>query len=213
MELRSLLGKVNGNALHIVGIGVGAWGSVFIASLQDAYGALRDSVQMRIWRRGGKEVDKPTVEHLFEVINGREEVLRRLICKCAYFKYVEARLGDCTLYADEILQDGLYVNMIDIPLCPFKVVTNLQEAVWDAAIVVNALPSTKIHPVYQQIGHFWREHRSMLVIISLAKGVEAALQPVPHIITPTQMIVDTNNYHATHSLRTLLYKKVLKVRA
>jgi glycerol-3-phosphate dehydrogenase (NAD+) len=32
----------------------------------------------------------------------------------------------------------------------------------------------------------------MPVIISLAKGVEAALQPIPHIITPTQMIVDTS---------------------
>jgi hypothetical protein len=26
------------------------------------------------------------------------------------------------------------------------------------------------------------------VIISLAKGIEAALEPVPHIITPTKMI-------------------------
>ncbi len=32
-ELRSLLGKVDGDALRIVGIGVGAWGSVFIALL------------------------------------------------------------------------------------------------------------------------------------------------------------------------------------
>jgi len=199
-ELRSLLGKVDGDALRIVGIGAGAWGSVFIALLQDAYGPLRDSVQMRIWRRGGKEVDKPTAEHLFEVINAREEVLRRLIRKCAYLKYVEARLGDRTLYADEILRDGFCVNMIDTPLCPLKVVTNLQEAVWDADIVVNALPSTEIRPVFQQIGHFWRERRTMPVIISLAKGVEAALQPVPHIITPTQMIVDTTGVPAENVL-------------
>ncbi|KAH8974772.1 hypothetical protein BDL97_01G119200 [Sphagnum fallax] len=199
-ELRSLLGKVDGDALRIVGIGAGAWGSVFIALLQDAYGALRDSVQMRIWRRGGKEVDKPTAEHLFEVINAREEVLRRLIRKCAYLKYVEARLGDRTLYADEILRDGFCVNMIDTPLCPLKVVTNLQEAVWDADIVVNALPSTEIRPVFQQIGRFWRERRTMPVIISLAKGVEAALQPVPHIITPTQMIVDTTGVPAENVL-------------
>jgi hypothetical protein len=26
-------------------------------------------LQMQIWRRGGKEVDKPTTEHMFEVIN------------------------------------------------------------------------------------------------------------------------------------------------
>ncbi len=32
-ELRSLLRKVDGDALRIVGIGVGAWGSVFIALL------------------------------------------------------------------------------------------------------------------------------------------------------------------------------------
>ncbi|CAK9215893.1 unnamed protein product [Sphagnum troendelagicum] len=139
---------------------------------------------MQIWRRGGKEVDKPTAEHLFEVINAQEEVLRRLIRKCAYLKYVEARLGDRTLYADEILRDGFCINMIDTPLCPFKVVTNLQEAVWDADIVVNILLSTETRPVFQQIGHFWREGRTMPVIISLAKGVEAALQPVPHIITP-----------------------------
>ncbi len=152
------------------------------------------NVQMRIWRRGGKEVDKPTAEHLFEVINAREDVLRRLIRKCAYLKYVEARLGDRTLYADEILRDGFCLNMIDTPLCPLKVVTNLQEAVWDADIVVNALPSTEIRPVFQQIGRYWRERRTMPVIISLAKGVEAVLQPVPHIITPTQMIVDTSKF-------------------
>jgi len=199
-ELRSLLGKLDGDALRIVGVGAGAWGSVFIALLQDAYGALRDSVQMRIWRRGGKEVDKPTAEHLFEVINAREDVLRRLIRKCAYLKYVEARLGDRTLYADEILRDGFCLNMIDTPLCPLKVVTNLQEAVWDADIVVNALPSTEIRPVFQQIGRFWRERRTMPVIISLAKGVEAALQPIPHIITPTQMIVDTTGVPAENVL-------------
>jgi hypothetical protein len=45
-ELRSLLGKVDGDALRIVRIGAGARGSVFIALLQDAYGALRDSVQV-----------------------------------------------------------------------------------------------------------------------------------------------------------------------
>ncbi len=146
-------------------------------------------------------MDKPTTEHLFEVINAREEVLKRLIRKCAYLKYVEARLGDRTIYADEILQDGLCVNMIDTTLCPLKVVTNLQEAVWDAAIVINALPSTEIRPIFQQIRHFWSERRTMPVIISLAKGVEAALQPVPHIITPTQMIVDTSQFsHVSLSL-------------
>jgi hypothetical protein len=137
-------------------------------------------------------VDRQTAEHLFEVINSREDVLRRLIRKCAYLKYVEARLGDRILYADEILRDGFCVNMIDTPLCPLKVVTNLQEAVWDADIVIAGLPSTEIRHVFQQVGRYWRERRTMPIIISLAKGVEAALQPHPHIITPTQMIVETS---------------------
>lgn len=138
-------------------------------------------------------MDRQTAEHLFEVINSREDVLRRLIRKCAYLKYVEARLGDRTLYADEILRDGFCINMIDTPLCPLKVVTNLQEAVWDADIVIAGLPSTEIRHVFQQVGRYWRERRTMPIIISLAKGVEAALHPHPHIITPTQMIVDTSN--------------------
>lgn len=45
-ELRALLGKAEGDPLRIVGVGAGAWGSVFIAMLQDAYGAMRDSVQV-----------------------------------------------------------------------------------------------------------------------------------------------------------------------
>ncbi len=46
-----------------------------------------------------------------------------------------------------------------------------------------------------------RTLRTMPVIISLAKGVEAALQPVPHIITPTQMIIDTSQFsHVSLSL-------------
>lgn len=146
--------------------------------------------QLRLWRRGGKEVDRQTAEHLFEVINSREDVLRRLIRKCAYLKYVEGRLGERILYADEILRDGFCVNMIDTPLCPVKVVTNLQEAVWDADIVVAGLPSTEIRRVFKDIGRYWRERRTMPIIISLAKGVETALDPHPHIITPTQMIVD-----------------------
>ncbi|KAK2637010.1 hypothetical protein Ddye_031802 [Dipteronia dyeriana] len=60
------MGKADGDPLRIVGIGAGAWGSVFTTMLQDSYGHLRD-----------------------------------------------------------------------------KVVTNLQEAVWDADIVINGLPSTE----------------------------------------------------------------------
>lgn len=126
-EFRQLLGKAEGDPLRIVGVGAGAWGSVFVALLQDSYGCqFREKVQVRIWRRPGRKVDRATAEHLFEVINSREDVLRRLIRRCAYLKYVEARLGDRTLYADEILKDGFCLNMIDTPLCPLKVVTNLQ---------------------------------------------------------------------------------------
>ncbi|KAJ7949273.1 Glycerol-3-phosphate dehydrogenase [NAD(+)] [Quillaja saponaria] len=187
-ELRQLMGKAQGDPLRIVGVGAGAWGSVFAAMLQDSYGSLREKVQTRIWRRPGRAVDRATAEHLFEVINSREDVLRRLIRRCAYLKYVEARLGDRTLYADEILKDGFCLNMIDTPLCPLKVVTNLQEAVWDADIVINGLPSTETHEVFEEISRYWKERITVPVIISLAKGVEAELGSEPCIITPTQMI-------------------------
>ncbi|CAN4110253.1 unnamed protein product [Withania somnifera] len=124
----------------------------------------------------------------FFVINSREDVLRRLIRLCAYLKYVEARLGDRPLHADEILKDGFCSNMIDTPLCPLKVVTNLQEAVWDADIVINGLPSTETREVFQEISRYWKERSTVPVIISLAKGIEAELGPEPRIVTPTQMI-------------------------
>ncbi|KAM0951053.1 putative glycerol-3-phosphate dehydrogenase (NAD(+)) [Dioscorea sansibarensis] len=187
-ELRRLLGKSDGDLLKIVGVGAGAWGSVFAALLQNAYGHLREKVQVRIWRRPGRSVDRSTADDLFEVINSREDVLRRLIRRCAYLKYVEARLGDRTLYADEILKDGFCLNMIDTPLCPMKVVTNLQRAVWDADIVVNALPSTETREVFEEISRYWKERITYPIIISLAKGIEAALDPETRIITPTQMI-------------------------
>lgn len=187
-ELRRLMGKTEDDPLRIVGVGAGAWGSVFTALLQDSYGHLRDKVLIRIWRRPGKIVDKATAEHLFEVINSREDVLRRLIRRCAYLKYVEARLGDRTLHADEILKDGFCLNMIDTPLCPLKVVTNLQEAVWDADIVINGLPSTETRVVFEEIRRYWKERITVPIIISLAKGIEAELEPEPRIITPTLMI-------------------------
>lgn len=187
-ELRHLMGKTEDDPIRIVGVGAGAWGSVFTALLQDSYGHLRDKVLIRIWRRPGRAVDRATAEHLFEVINSREDVLRRLIRRCAYLKYVEARLGDRTLYADEILKDGFCLNMIDTPICPLKVVTNLQEAVWDADIVINGLPSTETRQVFEEMRKYWKERRTVPVVISLAKGVEAELDPEPRIITPTQMI-------------------------
>ncbi|KAJ7532334.1 hypothetical protein O6H91_14G083200 [Diphasiastrum complanatum] len=193
VELRQLMGKAEGDPIRVVGVGAGAWGSVFVAMLQDAYENAADLVQVRIWRRGGKAVDHQSAKHLFDVINAREDVLRRLIRNCAYLKYVEARLGDRVLYADEILRDGFCINMLDTPLCPLKVVTNLQEAVWDADIVINGLPSTETGSVFAEIGQYWRERRTMPLVISLSKGVEAVLLPVPHVITPTQMILQAAN--------------------
>ncbi|KAL8496121.1 hypothetical protein ACS0TY_020006 [Phlomoides rotata] len=187
-EIRLLFGKSDGDPLRIVAVGAGAWGSVFAAMLQDAYGNFRDKVQIRIWRRAGRSVDRATAEHLFEVINSREDVLRRLLRRCAYLKYVEGRLGDRILYADEILKDGFCLNMIDTPLCPLKVVTNLQEAVWDADIVINGLPSTETRVVFEEISKYWKERITAPVIISLAKGIEAEVEPEPRIVTPTQMI-------------------------
>ncbi|KAM4091831.1 hypothetical protein ACJW30_09G165700 [Castanea mollissima] len=169
-ELRRLLGKAAGDPLRIVGVGAGAWGSVFAALLQDSYGQYREKVQIRIWRRPGRAVDRATAEHLFEVINSREVVLRRLIRRCAYLKYVE-------------------------------VVTNLQEAIWDADIVVNGLPSTETREVFEEISHYWKERITVPIIISLSKGIEAALDPVPHIITPTQMI----NRATGMSMENILY--------
>ena len=198
--LRRLLGKSDGDPLRVVGVGAGAWGSVFCALLQDAYGRHRDRVQVRVWRRPGRAVDRADAERLFEVINSREDVLRRLIHRCAYLKYVEARLGDRTLHADEILRDGFCLNMLDTPLCPLKVVTNLQEAVWDADIVVNGLPSTETREVFEEIGRYWKERITQPLIISLAKGIEASLDPVPRIITPTQMISNASEFFAQVSL-------------
>ena len=86
-------------------------------------------------------------------------------------------------------RDGFCINILDTPLCPLNVVTNLQEAVWDADVVINGLPSTETRMVFRQIGQFWKERRRPpAVIISLAKGVEAEVDPEPHIVTPSLMI-------------------------
>ncbi|KAF3605732.1 hypothetical protein DY000_02051193 [Brassica cretica] len=200
-EIRRVMCKADDDPLKIVGVGAGAWGSVFIAMLQENYGTFRDKVSVRIWRRGGRSIDKATAQHLFEVINSREELLRRLIRRCAYLKYVEARLGDRVLYADEILKDGFCLNMIETPLCPLKVVTNLQEAVWDADVVVNGLPSTETFQVFSEISKYWKERVTAPVIISLAKGVEAEFEPRPRIVTPTQMIYRANSSSDFGSVR------------
>ena len=85
------------------------------------------------------------------------------------------------MYADEILKDGFCLNMIGTPLCPLKVVMNLQEVVWDADIMVNGLPSTETTKVFKEMSRYWKERISVPVIISLAKGIEAALDLVPSV--------------------------------
>ncbi|CAI5529390.1 unnamed protein product [Closterium sp. Naga37s-1] len=217
-ELRKRMGKADGDPLKVVGVGAGAWGCVFTAMIQETYGQFKDKIDVRIWRRGGRALDKAFAQKLFNVINDREDILRRLIRNCAYLKYVEGRLGDRALLADEILSDGFCinladtplcplnmatnlqaavrdaldgfcVNLADTPLCPLNVLTNLQEAVRDADVIINGLPSTETRSVFRQIGLFWRERRRPpAVIVSLAKGVEAAMEPEPHIVTPTLMI-------------------------
>jgi glycerol-3-phosphate dehydrogenase (NAD+) len=43
-ELRELLEKFDGDLLRVVGVGTGAWRSVFIAILQDTYDTFRDAI-------------------------------------------------------------------------------------------------------------------------------------------------------------------------
>ncbi|KAG2286080.1 hypothetical protein Bca52824_045684 [Brassica carinata] len=83
-------------------------------------------------------------EHLFEVINWRDDVLRTFMRRCMYLRYVEARLADRVLYADEILKYGFCLNVIKTSLCPLEALKNMQEeAVRDDDIVFNGLPSTE----------------------------------------------------------------------
>lgn len=75
-----------------------------------------------------------------------------------------------------------------------KVVTDLEEAVYDADILINGLPSTETRAVFERIARVWNATRDQLqpapVVISLSKGVETSLDPHPHIITPTRIIHD-----------------------
>ncbi|KAF2565664.1 hypothetical protein F2Q68_00027573 [Brassica cretica] len=87
---------------------------------------------------------KSRAEHLFEVINWRDDVLRTFMRRCMYLRYVEARLADRVLYADEILKYGFCLNVIKTSLCPLEALKNMQEeAVRDDDIVFNGLPSTE----------------------------------------------------------------------
>lgn len=118
-------------------------------------------------------------------------------------RYVEGRLGDRTIYADEALRDGFCDNLASSPLLPLKVVTSLEEATFDADIVVNSLPSTDTRSVFEKLGKLWssRDDDEMPLIISLSKGVEFEMQPHPHVITPTRIIQQCTNIN----LQKLMY--------
>ena len=73
-----------------------------------------------------------------------------------------------------------------------QVTTELEEAVYDADIIVNGLPSTETRAIFEKVGQILKQTRNeknpMPAVISLSKGVETRLSPHPHIITPTRII-------------------------
>lgn len=135
------------------------------------------------------------------MIHEREDILRRLRNASVYLKYVAGRLGDRVLTADELLSDGFCLNLPTCPLCPLKVVTDLEEAVFDADVVINALPSTETRTVFERIARVWNATRDKNqprpAVISLSKGIETSLIPHPHIITPTRIIQDVTGLPIT----------------
>ncbi|URE28316.1 Glycerol-3-phosphate dehydrogenase [Musa troglodytarum] len=42
--------------------------------------------------------------------------------------------------------------------------------------------------MFEEIDRYWKERINEPILISLAKGIEASLHPIPRIIAPTQMI-------------------------
>lgn len=94
--------------------------------------------------------------------------------------------------ADELLRDGFSLSLPTTPLLPMHVVTVFDEALYDADIVINALPSTETRKVFEQAGKLWaasRRPEEFPIVVSLSKGVETDCSGrKPHIVTPTQMI-------------------------
>ena len=104
--------------------------------------------------------------------------------RCMYLRYVEARLADRVLYADEILKYGFCLNVIKTYLCPLEALKNMQEeAVRDDDIVFNGLPSTEPFQVFNEISKYCKKRVTTPGIIPLAKGVEAEFEPHPPIVT------------------------------
>ena len=56
-------------------------------------------------------------------------MLRTLMGRCTYLRYVETGLTDRVLHADEILKYGFCLNVIKTSLCPLEVLKNVHEAV------------------------------------------------------------------------------------
>lgn len=120
-HVKLALGLPADRPLNIVGLGAGAWGSVFISMLQKQYRKLKGKVYFSIYRREGKSLSKDDASTILELINENPDVIRRLRQKGRYFKYVDGRLGERVLKADEVLTDGFCVNMLEMPLIPLQV--------------------------------------------------------------------------------------------
>lgn len=100
-----------------------------------------------------------------------------------YLRYVEARLMDWVLYADEVLKYGFCLNVTKTSLCSLEFFNDVQEAVRDDDIDFNGIPSTESFQVFNEISKYWKKRVITPVIITLAKGVEAEFEPHPWIVT------------------------------
>jgi glycerol-3-phosphate dehydrogenase (NAD+) len=182
----------NGDRLEIVSVGAGAWATVFACLLKKKYIGLESKLRVRMWRRPGKVLSKTQAAKLLEQINNNPEVLERLRDNGQLLRYVDASLGrsqERPLTADEALADGFCDTLEEAVLPPMEVCPDLQQAVIDADIIINGIPSTNTTEVWESLsGALSQRRKEPPVVISLAKGVEFRNDPAPHIVTPTRLI-------------------------
>merc|ERR1719198_1497824 len=70
-----------------------------------------------------------------------------------------------------------------------EVCDDLEQAVREADIVINGIPSTNTTEVWGPLAQaLSQRQKGPPVVISLAKGVEFFEKPAPHILTPTRLI-------------------------
>lgn len=101
---------------------------------------------------------------------------------------MEARLGTRVLNADELLRDGFCLSLPASSLPPMQVLTDLDEALLDSDIVVNALPLAQTREIFARARELWAASRYP-VVISLSKGVEEGRSGgKPSIVTATQTV-------------------------